>query len=272
MSSNDEQHTAQRDGEQEKTQAQVKSLEIRVLRQDSLEHPRTRRWETYAVSLPPTSTLAEALRAAQCAPLTTDGSTVAPLAFDHDCQQGLCGACSVLVDGRVTLACTAKLGDLSPRGRRIEVAPLSKFPLIRDLVVDRGAMEAGLQAMATPLDADVREAPHPHPTQEQQQVLAALSRCIGCAACLEACPEYGPHSEFLGPVVLAEAERGEHVPHAALGREVRLAVATGPGGIDDCGNAHNCAEVCPVGVPLTEALGRLSRLATRRWFAHLLGG
>lgn len=251
----------------------VQTLELRILRQDALERPSSKRWEVFSVNVDETSTLADGLRAIQRNPKTTDGVAVVPVAFDYECQQGICGACSVLVNGRVTRACTAKLNELSPRSKRLDIAPLGKFPVVRDLVVDRSSFENDLRTVASQWDtSQPQDAAHGLQTGEAQQRLYALTRCTTCGACLEACPQYGSHSDFLGAAVLAQLESQDHMPMSEIGRSERLELAMAPGGIDNCANAENCVEVCPVGVPLVDSLGRLSRATTRQWLKGWLLG
>lgn len=244
-------------------------VRIRVRRQDGLELPKTRRWEEFEVALEPRMTVADALEAIERRPVTTSGRTVEPVAWDDSCSDAACGACTMLVNRSPRLACSTLLESVMGKHRRVELEPLSKFPLVRDLLVDRAEMTRALERVHAwqTLDTDraVPKEPDALPVQ-----LDAVSRCTGCGACLEACPEYGQNREFVGPAALNEVHRLNL--SGAPGKTERLEAIMAPGGVADCGKAHNCVEVCPQAIPLVDSIQSLSRATTLRFVgAWLLG-
>lgn len=254
------------------TTADVVTLKVR--RQDALEKRDTRRWERFEVSLTPGMTLLGALRAIQRTPRTQQGERVAPVAFDDGCGEEVCGACTLRVNGRVMLACSARISDISPKRKTITLEPLTKFPLVRDLVVDRSRMgeaEARLGAWVS-LEGS-RQAPRPRPlSSEAQRRLLAESACIDCGACLEACPQYGEHNDYVGAAAINHLHRLSSTPAGSHESGERLDRVMAPGGIADCGKASNCVEVCPTGVPLVDSLQRVARGTSKRLiFDWLLG-
>jgi succinate dehydrogenase / fumarate reductase iron-sulfur subunit len=141
---------------------------------------------------------------------------------------------------------------------------MTKFPVIRDLFVDRSRMFELLHQVRgwVPIDSTQDLGPGPRESPETQQERYALSRCMTCGCCLEACPQFQQDTDFIGPQAIAQALYfNEHETGKELADE-RLDVMMGPGGINDCGNAQNCVKVCPKDVPLTEAIAKIGRQTT----------
>ena len=90
-----------------------------------------------------------------------------------------------------------------------------------------------------------------------------------CGCCLEACPQVNEHSSFMGAAVIGQVYlMGEH-PTGKMHQDERLEALMGIGGIADCGNAQNCVEVCPKGIPLTTAIARVGGQVSRKWLRDL---
>jgi succinate dehydrogenase / fumarate reductase iron-sulfur subunit len=246
------------------------SVTLRVRRQEG-QNPRVE-WDSFSVPRRPAMTVLGALRAVQCDPATADGRNKPPPAFESGCACGTCGACTMVINGRVRLACRTLVDDVSPKGAPITLEPLAKFPLVRDLVVDRAHVDRASSEVQGWIELD-GAAPEPAPeAPARQRQLEALGRCIWCAACMEVCPQYGGHSDFLGPAPLAQVTRLNETAVGQWQKTDRLALVMAPGGIADCGKAQNCVEVCPVGVPVVDGLQRLAGAATREMlFGWLLG-
>jgi succinate dehydrogenase / fumarate reductase iron-sulfur subunit len=180
----------------------------------------------------------------------------------------------MLVNGRPRQACSTLVRDLTGGGGgTITLEPLRKFPVVRDLIVDRTRMFEGLLHVRAwnPIDGTHDLGPAPQRSREEQAFAYALSRCMTCGCCMEACPQFGPGVPFLGPAPLGQAALFGLNPVGRMNEAERLDRVMGVGGITDCGNAQNCVEVCPKEVPLTGALAVLHRSTTRRWLARLLG-
>jgi succinate dehydrogenase / fumarate reductase iron-sulfur subunit len=141
---------------------------------------------------------------------------------------------------------------------------MSKFPVVRDLWVDRARMFEDLKRVYgwVPIDGTHHLGPGPRESPEKQEFRYALSRCMTCGCCLEACPQYTKDNHFVGPQAMGQAL---YFNLHETGKELqgeRLEALMGPGGINDCGNAQNCVKVCPKEVPLTEAIAHLGRQTT----------
>ena len=126
-------------------------------------------------------------------PRTESNQPVAPIAYEANCLEEVCGSCTMLINGRVRQACSAlvdRLLEESPG--QIELRPMSKFPVIRDLVVDRRRLFRALEKLESwiPVDGYYDLGPGPRQSQESQQQAYPLSQCMSCGCCLEACPQY----------------------------------------------------------------------------------
>lgn len=239
-------------------------VRLRVRRQDRGDRPDTRRIEEFDVDAPVGATIYDVLRRLRRAPCTADGRAVAPVCFEGSCGEGACGGCAVRVGGVARLACTTLVSDASPKGKPILLEPLGSFPLVRDLVVDRAGLDDGVARVHGWIAADERGAAAA-PPEAVTRVRLALAGCSSCGACLDACPQWGDHSDFVGPAALGAVLAANLHPVGILERGARLDALMQPGGVSDCGKAQNCVEVCPSAVPLTDAIAGLSRDVTLRW-------
>lgn len=238
-----------------------------VQRQDALEKPETRRTEEISVAGGAQTSVLAALANARVAGTGMTDAAAGSVAFEAECFEGSCGACAMLINGRVGLACSARLADVSDKQGRVRLAPMRHFPLVRDLVVDRSrlARVLGSVPLEGPLSSSRAErAPTPSATEAWQ--LARLDQCHRCGACLEACPQYGVHSEFVGAATLHEVHLRNSMPGHRHGRKARVEAMMAPGGVQSCGKAQNCVEVCPSGLPLVDSIQSVARATTK----HLL--
>jgi succinate dehydrogenase / fumarate reductase iron-sulfur subunit len=85
-----------------------------------------------------------------------------------------------------------------------------------------------------------------------------------CGCCLEACPQYGPANEFVGPFALSLVRLYNAHPSGAMHAGERLETVMGNGGVEDCGKAQNCVEVCPKEIPLVDSIAEIGRATTKR--------
>lgn len=244
-----------------------RKLTVRVLRQDGPGLRETRRWENFEVALRSAMTVADVLREIEDHPVNQRGNWVAPVAWDSWCLDETCGACTLLVNGRVQMACGTSVSDVVRGRSALVLEPLSKFPVVRDLVVDRSSYGESLRRMGI---WSVGE-PNSGSTSDVNDRLD-LGRCTHCGACLEACPEYGDQSDYVGAAVVNQARLAQLSSGSPARRTALTEAMMTPGGISDCGKAQVCAEVCPANVPLVDSLQRVARSTTKRMlFNWLLG-
>jgi succinate dehydrogenase / fumarate reductase iron-sulfur subunit len=239
-------------------------IRIKVKRQDSTDGPS--RWEEFDVPYRKGINVLTCLMDIQKNPVTADGKKTTPVVWDSNCLEEVCGACSMIINGRVRQGCTALVDKLETP---ITVAPMTKFPVVRDLMVDRTPIFEAFQKVHAWIDIDGTYdlGPGPMVAPEVQAARYDLSRCMACCCCMEACPQYGPVSQFIGPAALNQVRLFNEHPTGKLNKDVRLNAVMQPGGVTDCGNAQNCVKVCPKEIPLTDSIAYLYRETT--WYGLL---
>jgi succinate dehydrogenase / fumarate reductase iron-sulfur subunit len=237
----------------------VTGVWLRVRRQDAPDRPETLRYEEFDVAVDPGDSVSAALHALREHPVTRDGRTVAPVAFESACRSAGCGACALLVNGRARLACRTSLESVRPKRGPIVLEPLSKLPLVRDLLVDKSPTRERLVRAHAFASAELGRAP---------SGIAELDRCTECGACLEACPETGRERPFVGPAALHEVHLLNRLDVAEA--RARLDAAMQSGGVAECGKARNCVEVCPERLPLFDSILGLNHDTARLWVGFLL--
>ena len=202
-------------------------------------------------------------------PVNAKGKKVDPVVWDCNCMEEVCGACSMLINGTPRQACAALIDQLE---QPIVLEPLSKFPLLRDLQVDRQRMFDALLKIKGWVQMDGSWDIHRHApliSPGEQSVRYLFSRCMTCGCCMEACPQFHQDSKFIGPAPLGQVRLHNSHPTGEYSKEERLHAIMGEGGITDCGNAQNCVEVCPKDIPLTTAISELGRQTTSQWLRDL---
>ncbi|HTM41354.1 MAG TPA: succinate dehydrogenase iron-sulfur subunit, partial [Terriglobales bacterium] len=162
------------------------------------------------------------------------------------------------INGRVRMACSALVDNLE---KPIRLEPLIKFPVVRDLTVDRSVLFENLKRVKAwvPIDGTYDLGSGPRMLPEEQEAAYPLSRCISCCCCMEACPQFNEQTGFVGAATISQVRLfNTHPTGKALKRE-RLQALMGDGGIHECGYAQNCVEVCPKDIPLTRSISEVGR-------------
>ena len=141
------------------------------------------------------------------------------------------------------MACSALVDKLE---QPIRLEPFSKFPVVRDLAVDRSVLFENLKAVKAwvPIDGTYDLGSGPRMTPEEQEAAYPLSRCISCCCCMEACPQFNEARVRRRGYHLAGAAV-QYPSHWRCTKRERLAALMGDGGIQECGYAQNCVEICP---------------------------
>ncbi|RYG68587.1 succinate dehydrogenase iron-sulfur subunit, partial [bacterium] len=191
---------------------------------------------------------------------------VAPVAWESVCLEEVCGSCTMVINGRVRQACTALIDQIAPNGEAITIEPMTKFPLVRDLVVDRSRMFNDLKKVKAwvLVDGSHELGPGPRQSQENQEEAYPLSRCMTCGCCLEACPQINDSSNFIGPAAISQVRLFNLHPSGKMHAPERLEALMGDGGVADCGKAQNCVEVCPKEIPLVDSIALMSRATAKQ--------
>jgi len=199
-------------------------------------------------------------------PVNRQGIRAAPVVWEQGCLEEVCGSCSMLINGKPRQGCTALIEPIirKTNSNTIVLAPLSKFPLVRDLIVDRSIMFDNLKKVHAWIDADgaYDRGPGPRVSQAKQETMYALSKCMTCGCCVEACPQSNNHSKFVGPQIIAQVRLFNTHPTGHTQKSIRLHPLMEEGGIADCGNAQNCQRICPKNLPLTDSIAAIGRDVT----------
>jgi succinate dehydrogenase / fumarate reductase iron-sulfur subunit len=254
--------------------ATTRTVRFRIKRNDG--PGRGTRWEAFDVPVASggegsgSANVISCLQWIAAHPVTAEGRETTPITFDCGCLEEVCGACTMVINGRVRQACSCLIDDFAPGdGDVMTLEPMSKFPTIKDLFVDRTRLFNDLKRIKgwVPIDGIYNLGAGPKESAEQQQMRYKLSECMSCGCCLEACPQYTLEDEpsgngFVGAAVISQTRYfNEHWTGATL-KGKRLDVMSGQGGVSDCGNAQNCAKACPKEIPLTESIAAIGRATT----------
>jgi succinate dehydrogenase / fumarate reductase iron-sulfur subunit len=232
-------------------------------------------WETFDLNVVPGMNVIAALMEIRKNPVTIDGKVSTPVVWESGCLEEVCGACSMLINGYPRQACTALLLPImqQTKSSTITLAPLTKFPLIRDLVVDRSSMFENLKRIKAWVEVDgyYDAGTGPVVSKDQQEVMYVLSTCMSCGCCSEACPQVNSRSSFIGPAPISQVRLFSIHPTARLLHQDRMRALLAEGGIANCGNAQNCVRVCPKKIPLTDSIAFAGRQATRQAIHDIFG-
>ncbi|HEX8470558.1 MAG TPA: succinate dehydrogenase iron-sulfur subunit [Brevundimonas sp.] len=181
------------------------------------------------------------------------------LSFRRSCREGICGSCSMNIDGRNGLACTKGWSECS--SSTIAISPLPHQPVVKDLVTDLTLFYAQYDSIKPYLQSD-----DPDPTTERLQSpedrakLDGLYECILCACCSTSCPSYWWNAgEYLGPAALLQSYRwiADSRDDAT---QSRLDDLEDPFKLYRCHTIMNCAQVCPKGLNPAKAIAETKKL------------
>jgi succinate dehydrogenase / fumarate reductase, iron-sulfur subunit len=269
------------------------SFEVRILRQDGPGKPSY--WERHTIQYEPELNVISVLQKIAAQSQTADGRKVAPVAWDCSCLEEVCGACTMVINGKVRQSCSALVDRLlADKPDEIELQPMSKFPVVRDLCVDRSRLFRSLTKVKAWVEIDgyYFTGAGPLVSQKEQEQAYPLSECMSCGCCLEACPQYVKvelerldgeteadfqarknaeyDQNFIGAAAVSQAMLFNGHPTGANKASDRLDALSAEGGLQVCGNAQNCVAVCPKKIPLTTSIGRAGRAVTihaiKKWF------
>jgi succinate dehydrogenase / fumarate reductase iron-sulfur subunit len=232
----------------------MRSFRIYRYDPDSGENPR---FDTFEVNLD------------ECGPMVLDalikikGEQDASLTFRRSCREGICGSCSMNIDGKNGLACTTAIEDVKGE---IAITPLPAMDVIKDLVPDfthfyaqYASITPWLQTVTPPPSGKERlQSP------EDRAKLDGLYECILCACCSTSCPSYWWNSDkFLGPAILLQAYRWLADSRDEMTGE-RLDALEDPFRLYRCHTIMNCANACPKGLSPAKAIAEIKKMEVER--------
>ena len=177
-----------------------------------------------------------------------DGKPAARIRWECSCMQAVCGGCAMVINGVPALACATYIDEI--KGKELIIEPLSKFPVIADLVVDRSVIYENLLQAKAYLESVASSDKKQH---EQQY---SVAKCLKCGLCLEVCPNYHPGAEFFGAVLANESYLLES---QAAGENPQVVEAYKKHFAAGCSKALSCQKVCPVGIETLTSIMRMNR-------------
>ena len=204
-----------------------------------------------------------------CGPMILDGllkiknEMDSTLSLRRSCREGICGSCSMNIDGRNTLACTKAIADVDGE---VKVYPLPHQPIVKDLVSDLTNFYAQYASVEPWLKSDTQAPPDQERVQsvEDRKELDGLYECILCACCSTSCPSYWWNSDrYLGPAALLNAHRWiKDSRDDATGE--RLDALEDPFKLYRCHTIMNCTDVCPKELNPAKAIAEIKQMMVER--------
>jgi succinate dehydrogenase / fumarate reductase iron-sulfur subunit len=245
-----------------------KTIRLQVRRQDTPASPGY--WEEYEIPYRPRENVISVLMEIAKSPKTRDGKPTSPVVYDRACLEEVCGSCAMRINGVARMACTALIDSLD---QPVRLEPLAKFPVVRDLSVDRGSMFESLKRVKAwvPIDGTYDLGPGPRMAESERAHAYELSKCITCGNCLEVCPQVNERSNFMGAAPISQVALFNRHPTGRMLAAERLEALMGDGGVDECGNAQNCVRACPKSIPLTTSIAEMFRATTFHGLKKLFG-
>lgn len=178
----------------------------------------------------------------------TEGNSTDRIRWECGCLQAVCGGCAMVINGVPALACNTFVDEI--KGKDLVLEPLSKFPVVADLIVDRSMIYENLNHAKAYIESRaVSSSKH----YEQQY---SVAKCLKCGLCLEVCPNYHPGGEFFGAVFANEsyllASQTEE-KSSQIVKEYKTHFGAG------CSKALSCQTVCPVGIETITSIMKMNR-------------
>ncbi|MFY0545383.1 succinate dehydrogenase iron-sulfur subunit [Brevibacillus sp. H7] len=237
-----------------------KLIHLIITRQDSPDS--TPYKEEFKIPYRPNMNVIGALMEIQRNPVNAQGQKTKPVNWESNCLEEVCGACSMVINGKPRQACSALIDKLE---QPIRLEPMSTFPVQRDLSIDRSRMFDALKRVKAwiPIDGTHDLGPGPRMPEVDRQWAYELSKCMTCGVCLEACPNVNEKSPFIGPFAISQVRLFNQHPTGAMNKHERLEALMEDGGIADCGNSQNCVQSCPKGIPLTTSIAHMNKETTK---------
>ena len=220
----------------------TRTIELRVWRQAKGESQGT--WESHEIDGGQSVSLLQALKA-----LNKSGAGIAFNGADDG--ESMCG---LLVDGKPSLAGHVQVSEL---GEKVYVEPFRSFPLVKDLEVDMESFERDMRAVDDLSPDSLKE-------------MGAISNCLRCGVCQEACPDYTGDGTYMGPAPIILLDWGNHAPGGEKKKRERLTMLTSDRGVHHDRNGFAFEVGCPNELSLRRSMARAKRDASWHWLKSVL--
>lgn len=185
--------------------------------------------------------------------IDVDGNIASRISYESSCVQKRCGACAMLVNGVPSLACEVFLADVVDEDQTIIVEPLSKFPVVRDLVVDRDSIYKNLRNMKMWVEGEAKR----FDDLESNNLQYKAASCLKCGLCLEVCDNYKADEEFVSAPALAAGykllEQNANSEHRA-----QIAKVYYEKFFKGCNESYDCQKVCPAEIPMEQIFAKVT--------------
>jgi succinate dehydrogenase / fumarate reductase iron-sulfur subunit len=177
-----------------------------------------------------------------------DGKPAPRIRWECSCMQAVCGGCAMIINGVPALACVTFVDEV--KGDELVLEPLSKFPVVADLIVDRSVIYENLIKAKAYLDTIAKN------DARQHEQLYSVAKCLKCGLCLEVCPNYRPGGDFFGAVLANEsylvASQTTNKKSQVI-KEYKTHFGAG------CSKALSCQSVCPMKIETITSIMRMNR-------------
>jgi succinate dehydrogenase / fumarate reductase iron-sulfur subunit len=228
-------------------------VQLRILRYDP-ERDSKPHWENYVAESGPMDRVLDLLTLVK-------GEQDGTLTFRRSCAHGVCGSDAMLINGRNRLACKIRVDQL---GKKISVAPLPGFAVVKDLVVDMEDFFAKYRSVLPfQIDEGAMPARERRQSAEDRARYDDTTKCILCAACTSSCPSFWAQPAYVGPAAIVNAHRFIFDSRDA-GADERLEILADADGVWRCRTIFNCTEACPRGINITRAILEVSSAIVER--------
>ena len=221
---------------------------VKIKRQDSADTAPF--WQSFSYDGPKHVTVSAVLDALNYTDdlFDVDGNPAPRIRWECSCMQAVCGGCAMVINGVPALACATYADEV--KADTLVLEPLSKFPVVADLVVDRSIIYEQL------IQAQVYLEQAAQSDKRQYQHQYSVAKCLKCGLCLEVCPNYQPGGEFYGAVLanesyLVASQAADKVPQVI--KEYKNHFGAG------CSKALSCQHVCPMEIETLTSILRLNR-------------
>jgi succinate dehydrogenase / fumarate reductase iron-sulfur subunit len=221
---------------------------VTIKRQNSSSEPSY--WQSFAYKGATHVTVAAILDALNYTDdlFDAEGNPAKRIRWECSCMQAVCGGCAMVINGVPALACATYADQI--KGKDLILEPLSKFPVVADLMVDRSIIYENLTKAKAYLENRAKSSEKHH---EQQY---SVAKCLKCGLCLEVCPNYHPGGEFYGAVLANESyliasQSADKQPEIV--QEYKKHFGAG------CSKALSCQKVCPAGIETITSIMQMNR-------------
>lgn len=177
-----------------------------------------------------------------------EGNPASRIRWECSCMQGVCGGCAIVINNKPALACSTFLKDI--KGDELVLEPLSKFPVISDLMVDRSIIYENLNRVKAYLNdrSEALEKDYPHRYQ--------VAKCLKCGLCLEVCPNYSYGTDFFGAVFANDA----YLIYSNQTKDKKeLIKAYNEHFVSNCSKALSCQSICPAKIETLTSIIKMNK-------------